>query len=212
MFGFITTDRLDSIAADHDNCVKLALGEADFCEIGDVLAKVVFMSFFPRIFSVTISTTLVVAACSPAGDQLGSTAEQMSSTAADVNAIEAVIQGYADSVNAGDLYAWLTLFTDDAVLMSPNEMTVEGKSKIEAWAQPYFENFVMHETIKTREVVAADDWAFATLDVTFEVTPRAGGDAAFQDIKAILVFRQQSDSSWKVARGIWNTNPPPPVE
>jgi len=151
-----------------------------------------------RKVAVALGSLLLVTACSPAKDQGTSVTDQSITTPAD---IEAVLRGYTEALNTGDSLAWFNYFADD-VVFTQSSGTIEGRPGIEAWAQPIFDSYDMHETITPREIVVSRDWAFANLDIVFEGAPKAGGDLLSQDIRAIFIFERQPDRSWKIAHGM----------
>ncbi|MGB5411844.1 MAG: nuclear transport factor 2 family protein [Woeseiaceae bacterium] len=156
------------------------------------------MQVLKRKVAVALSSVLLLAACSPAGDQGDSAEEQSTATRAD---IEAVLRGYTEALNSGDSQAWFNYFADD-VLFTRSSGTINGRAGIEAWAQPIFDSYEMRETITPREIVVSGDWAFANLDIVFEGVPKSGGDSVLQDIRAIFIFESQPDNSWKIAHGM----------
>ena len=156
------------------------------------------MQSLRRKVAVALGSVLLVAACTPAGGQGESVTEQSIATPAD---IEVVLRGYTKALNTGDSQAWFNYFADD-VLFTRSSRTIEGRAGIEAWAQPIFDSYDMHETITPREIVVSGDWAFANLDIVFEGVPKSGGDLLMQDIRAIFIFEWQPDNSWKIAHGM----------
>lgn len=161
------------------------------------------MQFLRRIIAVALGSVLLVAGCSPASDQGESVTENSIATPAD---IEAVLRGYVTALNTGDSQAWFNYFAND-VLFTRSSGTIEGKAGIEAWAQPIFDSYDMHETITPREIVVSGDWAFANLDIVFEGVSKSDGDARSQDIRAIFIFERQPDNSWKIAHGMLSSVP-----
>ena len=161
------------------------------------------MQSLRRKIAVALGSALLVAACSPTEDQGESVRGQSTATPAD---IEAVLWSYAEALNTGDSQAWFNYFAND-VLFTRSSGTIEGKAGIEAWAQPIFDSYDMHETITPREIVVSGDWAFANLDIVFEGAPKLGGDSLSQDIRAIFIFERQPDDSWKIAHGMLSSVP-----
>lgn len=136
----------------------------------------------------------------PTGNPETSVTDQSTTTPAD---IEAVLRGYATALNTGDSQAWFNYFADDVVFMRSSG-TIEGRAGIEAWAQPIFDSYDMHETITPREIVVSGDWAFANLAIVLKGTSKTGGEAVSQNIRAIFIFERQLDRSWKIAHGMLN--------
>jgi uncharacterized protein (TIGR02246 family) len=147
---------------------------------------------------------LLLMACSPIGGQDVSGTDQATATPAE---IEATLRGYAAALNTGDSQAWFNYFADD-VLFTRSSGTIEGRAGIEAWAQPIFDSYDMHETITPEEIMVSGDWAFANLDIVFRGVRKSDGDVLLQEIKAIFIFERQPDNSWKIAHGMLSSVPP----
>jgi uncharacterized protein (TIGR02246 family) len=127
----------------------------------------------------------------------------------DVEAEAAAIRNLHDQTaaasNAGDL---ARLFTDDAIMMSPNEQALVGKEAIHTWAQGLFDQFTLEETVTTEEIRVAGDWAFLRGTYTFTITPKAEGEPQEETSKCIHIVQRQPDGSWKNARLMWNSDQP----
>lgn len=161
------------------------------------------MKYSIRKIVVALGFALLLTGCSPIGGQDIPGTEQSTATSAD---IEAVLRGYAEALHTGDSQAWFDYFADD-VLFTRSSGTIEGRAGIEAWAQPIFDSYDMHETITPREIVVSGDWAFANLDIVFRGVRKSDGDLLSQDIRAIFIFEQQADNSWKIAHGMLSSVP-----
>jgi uncharacterized protein (TIGR02246 family) len=160
-----------------------------------------------RTLSAIIVVTLAIA-CAPDEELAETAAEEATATETEVQAIRGLFRAYVETVNTGDIEAWLAFFTEGVVYMPPNEPTIIGREAVRGWGEPYFDQFDMRETITPDEVRLAGDWAVARLSGTFEVTPKAGGGTAQEIFKAIWILQRQPDGSWKAARTIWNSDNP----
>ncbi len=178
-----------------------------------------------RIASVVV-VVVVFAGCTPAGEQPGPMTAETTSTEADVEALHSVREAHDGAVNAGDLEAYLAVSAEDVVLLPPNEPPVVGKEAFRAWAQGLFGQFTFEETMSSDEVVVAGDWGFDSGTYTIRPTPKVAGEAAegtsierpeigreldyAQTGKYLWILKRQPDGSWKIARGMWSSNHPPP--
>lgn len=113
---------------------------------------------------------------------------------------------------SGDLEGYLALFTDDVVLMPPNEPIVVGKDAMRAIVEELFEAFTIDETGTQDEIVIAGDWAFERGTFTQVLTPKAEGEALELAGSYIMLHRRQPDGSWQCSHAIWNSDNPPPEE
>ncbi len=138
---------------------------------------------------------LVMAACQPPGP--ATLSEE------DIAGIEAATQAWLEAVNAGDWAALGATYTEDAVLLPPNEPVVQGRSDIQAW----FEAFppVSDINLETEEIEGLGDVAFVRGSYTLTITPE-GMDAVTDTGKFLDVRRKQADGSWLIYRDIFSSN------
>lgn len=111
----------------------------------------------------------------------------------------------------GELNAWLTLFTDDMILMPPLPSAIPplaGKEALASWAGAVFEQFTIDETITTDEVEVIADWGLTRGSYASTVTHRSSGESHLVSGRFLFVVRRQADGSWKYRRGMWNTDLP----
>ncbi len=127
---------------------------------------------------------------------------------ADRTAIRQVGEDYVKLVNANDSKGAVALYTDDAMVMAPNEAAVQGKAAIQAWmeAPPPISNFQM----QSLEIEGRGDLAYDRGTYSVTVTP-AGAAPIEVHGKYLTILRKQADGSWKVQRDIWNSDLPLPV-
>lgn len=135
---------------------------------------------------------------------------QRGSAESEVDALNRLQTQVDSAIIAGDTERYLTLLTDDAVLMPPNGPAVIGKDAVRTWNHEMSRQFRFQEyASRDDEVVVGDEWAFrrATADWTLISTADA---RAVRDVgKFIIIYRRQGDGSWKVARDIWNSSTAP---
>jgi ketosteroid isomerase-like protein len=94
--------------------------------------------------------------------------------------------------------------------MVPNLPALTSKLAIRQWNAPYFEQFDLHEESDEREVEVAGDWAYIRAHWTWTLTPKSGGEAVIDTGNSIWILSRQPDGSWKIARGIYNSDIPIP--
>jgi len=148
----------------------------------------------------------VFAACQPAAVE-----QQAATTGPDVEAITTVFEQAIAAANAGDVEGVLAVYADDAVSLPPNEPPASGEAAIRAKFQPTFaENTVRIATSQDEVVVAGD---LAVMRISFEetVTPKGEGEPIELGGHWLIVWRKQSDGSWKFWRDMWSVVPPPPA-
>jgi len=131
-------------------------------------------------------------------------------TEADVEAINSLRDEFIGLDNASDAAGLASLYTNDAVLMPPNQAAVTGNQAIESWFQTTFDQFTTEFTVASEELEVVGDWAFDWGAYMTALTPKAGGEPTEDRGKYIVILRKQVDGSWRIARDIWNSDNPPP--
>ena len=146
--------------------------------------------------------SFAIASCAPA-------VEEAATTEADVEAINSLRDEFIALDNASDAAGLASLYTNDAVLMPPNEAAVTGNQAIESWFQTTFDQFTTEFTVASEELEVVGDWAFDWGVYMTALTPKAGGEPTEDRGKYIVILRKQVDGSWRIVQDIWNSNNPP---
>jgi len=142
--------------------------------------------------------------------EIGAGGDDSAGRRADVQAILDFEQTVFDAQIAGDIEAWLSSFTEDAIVMAPNMPALMNKPAIRQWNAPIFEQFDLHEESDFREVEVAGDWGYIRAHWIWTQTPKSGGNSAKYTGNSIWIVRRQPNDSWKITRGIFNYDNPIP--
>jgi uncharacterized protein (TIGR02246 family) len=125
-----------------------------------------------------------------------------------VAAIEASSAAFVEAVLAGDWAAVAAFYTEDAVLMFPNEPVVEGRVAIQAFFELFPSITQFEPTIVQMD--GRGDLAFvrATYAMIYivEGTPEPTHDTG----KYVEIWRKQPDGKWLIAVDISNSDLPLP--
>ena len=139
--------------------------------------------------------------------------EKITDVAADTTAINALRDQYATVFNSNDAAALAATYADDAIMMNPNQVPVEGKPAIQASYEAMFKENAGTVTLTLAltplETQVAGDWAYDRGNATSTVTPKSGKPVE-QLGKYLVILKRQTDGSWKVYREMSNNNNPPP--
>ncbi|MFQ5817190.1 MAG: YybH family protein [Terriglobia bacterium] len=126
---------------------------------------------------------------------------------AEAAAIRAVDHQMQTAANAGDIARWFGFFTDDAIMMPPNEPAVVGKEAIREYVSALMAsaNLAVSHDLSKVEVSRGGDLAYVSYAYEIVLTPPEG-EAVTDRGKDITVFKKQLDGSWKVVIDIWNSD------
>ena len=127
----------------------------------------------------------------------------------DETAIRSLLESYDKAVLAMDWDALAELFTEDVVIMRPNNPLTEGRSAFLTSAASSDQEFLEHHMEAIR-IEGRGDLAFAQLTYT-DKHMIEGVAEPIEDVgKSVKIFRKQADGSWLLAVNIWNSDLPLP--
>lgn len=160
----------------------------------------------------TALVCIVLSACQPASGPGEKAA------APDPAPINALRDQFVAAFNAGNAAEVANIYTDDAILMLPNEPAFEGKQAIQAGFQALFQNNsdnTLRLTMTAQEIQIAGDWAYERGTSSMTITPKAGGKPIEDSRKYLVIFKRLSGGPWKAHRDTDSSNyplPEPPGE
>jgi uncharacterized protein (TIGR02246 family) len=135
-----------------------------------------------------------------------------SAPAQDSVAIERLHQRDIAAAKAGDIATLATLWTDDAVALPPGEQPVIGIGAIREWLKKGQESGGRFEITEYRidfqETRVLGDEAIEWGRTRVSMRPKGGEGSMTISGSILRVLRRQPDGAWKVARAIWNMDPP----
>ena len=115
---------------------------------------------------------------------------------------------WAHAAASGDLERALAYWTDDAILLPPDQPAVVGKDAIRAWIRqassiPGF-SITWEPELATVSNGADVGYLVERNRMTFR---DVSGELKTQYGKAVTVWRKQADGGWKCVIDTWNTSP-----
>jgi len=108
--------------------------------------------------------------------------------------------------NTENIEAMAALLTDDHIGMPPNRPALRGADISRQFWREGFAIASSKLAVVPEELQIIGDVAIDQFHWTMDSTPRPGGSPIHDEGKCIWIWRQQSDSSWKMARAIWNSD------
>lgn len=123
-------------------------------------------------------------------------------------AIRAADAAWLAAAKAHDLEKTVNAWTEDAVIYPANAPEIHGRAAIREYVRGAFRSPDFAITWKTEAIhlAAAGDLAYQL--GTDQITYRAGSKLVTENNRAVVVWRKQSDGSWKAAVDIWNAGAP----
>ena len=149
---------------------------------------------------------LVFAFCFIIGCQQGERVlvEPVADVEADIQAIKDIVEDFEAGINAADIERYLQHYADDVIDIPPNEPVTSGKDAVRNRDQRLFEEIKLQDVYTVRDVKISGNLAVAHVTLSAIVTIKASGEHFNSNGNWILVFRRQSDSSWKIIYSIWS--------
>jgi uncharacterized protein (TIGR02246 family) len=143
-------------------------------------------------------------ACQPPAQEAAPLSEE------DVAAIRAADEAWIQAFRDNDDAALVALYSDDAVIMPPNEPAVEGRAAVRA----YHEADLVTVTEYSESIIEIDGRdGLAYIRGTSSMVGRAeDGEPVIESDKFLVIFRKQADGSWLITHEIWNSDQPLPEE
>ncbi len=158
--------------------------------------------------SVLLALVLVAAACSPTTQSGIAPTPAVQDTAAVRSAIEAANAEFINAFKRGDKARMLANYTDDAVVMMPNEVLWRGNAELDKGFTKLLSQTSLKEGgVKTEDVMLAGDLAVETGTNSWTLQPKSGREINDKG-KYLTVWKHQADGSWKILRDISNSDLP----
>jgi ketosteroid isomerase-like protein len=130
----------------------------------------------------------------------------------DKAAVDAVRNQEMSALNSGVVDSMIVVYSDDIVMMPPNEAAVTGSAALRTWIDTTFKQVTMTGRYISSSVEVSGDLAVDHYTAELTVTPKAAGATPMtESIKGLHVLRRQADGSWKITQDIWNSDAPPPA-
>ena len=127
------------------------------------------------------------------------------------NRIEETNAQFSAAASRGDTAVVAALYTDDAVVLPPNAPIVRGRQAIKGFFDALTQQMgVPQLTLETIQVDQVGDTACEVGTYSMRLQP-PGGEPVSDGGKYVVVWKRQSDHSWRLAVDIWNTNSPLPT-
>jgi uncharacterized protein (TIGR02246 family) len=162
-----------------------------------------------RLHSLLLVGLVIVAApaCQPGGTSATPSADITVDEAK--AAINRTRNEYVAAWRAANADRIANLYTNDALVLYPNQAAIAGRAAILVYFKSFFAEFTQELfELTSAEIEVFGPWAFDRGTVRWRGVPRAGGDPVEDHGKYLVILQRQPDGSWKVARDMDNSDRP----
>jgi len=160
--------------------------------------ETMFLRTLPRILTLTF---LLLFPCF-----LGCSRKDAASEEKDIAAITAVSKSRADAFNQGNAAAIAVHFTEDALLMAPDQPMLKGRAAVQSYYQHIFDEYETRLKSYYEEVKVSGRLGYGRGFAEVALIPKQGGQALTSTAKYINIMRREADGTWKTTHDIWNGN------
>lgn len=138
--------------------------------------------------------------------------EKKPSVEEDIAAINDMYKQATLACSNGDVELYLSLFTEDAVVMATEYPALIGEKQLRPAMEGLFSMFELKLPYKVDKVEVLGDWAFARSSFQYSMTLKEGGETSTRAGKELDIFKRQVDGSWKIYMESWSYDAPPVVQ
>jgi ketosteroid isomerase-like protein len=126
----------------------------------------------------------------------------------EVAAVVAVVDREVAAMRDGESDRFAALLSEDAVLLAPNVLPKAG-AELRRWLRDFLQRFqVEWLSFAHEETAVSGDLAYHIYSYRWRVTPKSPGEPTLVSGKGLHILRRGADGTWRIAREIWNANPP----
>lgn len=149
-----------------------------------------------RLHSLLLVGLVIVAApaCQPGGTSATPRADITVDQAK--AAINRTRNEYVSAWRAANADRITNLYTNDALVLYPNQAAIAGRTAILAYFKSFFAEFTQEVfELTSVEIEVVGPWAFDRGTVRWRGVPRAGGDPVEDHGKYLVILQRQPDGS-----------------
>ncbi len=125
---------------------------------------------------------------------------------AEIAAIKELYKQATLACSTGDIELYLSIFTEDAVVMPPGYPAAMGKEELRPMIEGLFGLFDLELPYTVEEVEVIGDRAFVRSSWLYSMTPKEEGETTTNPGKQLDNLKRQSDGSWKIYIQCYNYN------
>lgn len=151
------------------------------------------MNIRKLIYFTIIIFTFMLLGCNKSQDDLS-----------DLEQVQNTIDMFVKAMNANDIDKLIEFYTENAIQMPPGQNMLRGKQAIkEEWERLNSTNVEL--IMDTIEMTRSDDFVYQVNKVTFKWQVKDQDSVFTTQDKNVLIWKKQSDNTWKLHIDIWNS-------
>jgi ketosteroid isomerase-like protein len=147
--------------------------------------------------AVTMVSSLACRAAAPAGV-----------TTADQEMIRQVLDAEMQAAASGDEASWSALYTQDAIVLPPHGVAVQGRDEIQRWLAELPP--ISNAKGESLELVGIGDLAYHRGTYAMTISLPGLPTPIQEKGKFLQIYRKLEDGEWRMAREIYNSDLPMP--
>ena len=121
-----------------------------------------------------------------------------------VKTVRRIAEDILAADNGQDIDKVLALYTDDAILLPPNERPVRGRAAIKPRYEALFANFKPQIEGLIDEVCVEQKTAFIRGHNGGSLVPIKGGEFKNLDDSYLMLLRRDKNGAWRISHLIWH--------
>jgi len=115
-------------------------------------------------------------------------------------------QTFISAIKTHDPDKLASLLDPETVWMPPNDTSLFGPDEVREWWKEYFDYFrVTSITEPERDATIKGDLVIEESTYMIVINPVKGGTRIRDDGRRLVIWRRQTDGSWKMWRVMWNS-------
>jgi uncharacterized protein (TIGR02246 family) len=121
-------------------------------------------------------------------------------------AIEAALVKFSEAFNSKDAAVVAAHYAEDAAVLPPDSVRIDGRANIKNFWKGAIDAGLSDLTLKAIEVEDQGNWAYEVGELSYSA-PGTGDARTTASGKYIVIWKKDTDGSWRLFRDIWNPNP-----
>jgi len=120
-----------------------------------------------------------------------------------------VQEKYVEPFRSGDVQAWISVFTEDAIALHNHRPADKGRDAIEAFVTSVHQYFNLAEyDVRVTDVRMSENWVYTVGEYTNEFVNKSDGKSPWgrSEGKFVLLWEKQGSGQWQIVLDMGNSN------